>query len=451
MISRFADQLKVVTSEANKLTKRNDHLTQYIQYYLSVYNYIADLPSDIPNKIKADIDAKFSNFESRLAAKEMCQVFLSIIESYEFWLNLETIPIALITNREVFKTYCKNWHEDWESTESLMHCANYGAKFGEYKNNEEITKNNKRLDVIKNDQKRINNQIALFTNNEFLKEKTNDPCIICFENLNEVAITPCRHIFCLECCKRLSNDMKSAFNCPECRNHIICKDLNLTNIEMINDPTKKKVVASETDDEKSDGENNTHQDPTNQTDKTDPIDPRYPNEIITPIMRKLGKSWKKRCINKYGSKMATLVEYLYKLFENEQNRVIIFSQYDKMLKMIGRTLEEFEIKFVYCTGNNFVLNKNINKFKTDKNIRIIMLSSETSNSGSNLTEANHIIFIDALFQNPNLIKAIEAQAIGRAVRLGQKLPVKIVRFITRNTVEQEYFEKYRYDINILQN
>lgn len=434
MIARFADQLRVVTSEATKLTKRNDYLTQYNQYFQSVYNYIAGLPSDLPPKIKADIDAKFGNFDSKLAAREMCQVFLSIIESYEFWLNLETIPIALITNREVFKTYCKNWHEDWESVNGLLHCTNYGAQFGEFKNKEEVTKNNKRLETIKNDQKRINNQIALFSNNEFLKEKTNDPCIICFESLNEVAITPCRHIFCIDCCKRLSNDLKSMFNCPECRNHINCKDLNLTNIEMINDPTKKKVVKSDSDDEKSDDEQ--------------VIDS---NIEITPIMKKLGKSWKKRCINKYGSKMATLVEFLYNLFENDQNRVIIFSQYDKMLKMIGSTLEEFEIKFVYCTGNNFVLNKNINKFKTDKNIRIIMLSSETSNSGSNLTEANHIIFIDTLFQNPNLIKAIEAQAIGRAVRLGQKLPVKIIRFITRNTVEQEYFEKYRYDINILQN
>ena len=153
---------------------------------------------------------------------------------------------------------------------------------------------------------------------------------------------------------------------------------------------------------------------------------------------------------KYGSKMASLVEYLYKLFEQKENRVIIFSQYDKMLKMIGKTLEEFVIKFVYCCGNNYVLNKNINKFKKDESIRVIMLSSENSNSGSNLTEANYIIFIDVLFNNGESIKPVEIQAIGRAVRLGQKLPVKVVRFITKGTVEEEHYNRNKYDFNSLQ-
>jgi SNF2 family DNA or RNA helicase len=121
-----------------------------------------------------------------------------------------------------------------------------------------------------------------------------------------------------------------------------------------------------------------------------------------------------------------------------------------MLKMIGKTLDEFGIKFVYCQGNNYVINKNINKFKKDDSIRVIMLSSETSNSGSNLTEANYIIFIDVLYHDQQHVKATEAQAIGRAVRLGQKLPVKVVRFITRGTIEDEHFTKNRYDMNTLQ-
>ena len=118
--------------------------------------------------------------------------------------------------------------------------------------------------------------------------------------------------------------------------------------------------------------------------------------------------------------------------------------------MIGKTLDEFNIKFIYCSGNNYVINKNINKFKKDDTYRVIMLSSERSNSGSNLTEANHIIFIDALQSELETTKATEAQAIGRAVRLGQKLPVKVVRFITKDTIEEEHFNLHRYDINILQ-
>jgi SNF2 family DNA or RNA helicase len=38
----------------------------------------------------------------------------------------------------------------------------------------------------------------------------------------------------------------------------------------------------------------------------------------------------------------------------------------------------------------------------------------------------------------------------RAVRLGQKLQVKVIRFITRGTIEDEHFTKNRYDMNTLQ-
>jgi SNF2 family DNA or RNA helicase len=290
---------------------------------------------------------------------------------------------------------------------------------------EEIQRNNKKLETIATDKKRINNQIALFSNNEFLKEKTADPCIICFEDLHDVVVTPCRHVFCLNCTKHLSQNLVNNFNCPECRTPTTCKSLNITTVDIIKGAKKPEPIVENT----------------NNTNGTG---------VLSGLEKKLGKEWRMKCINKYGSKMAMLVEYLYKVFENAQNRVIIFSQYDKMLKMIGKTLDEYGIKFVYCQGNNYVVNKNINKFKKDDTIRVIMLSSETSNSGSDLTCANYIILIDVLYQDQQHVKATEQQIIGRAVRLGQKHPVKIVRFITKGTIEEEHFVKNRYDMNTLQ-
>ena len=105
-----------------------------------------------------------------------------------------------------------------------------------------------------------------------------------------------------------------------------------------------------------------------------------------------------------------------------------------------------EILNIYMRGNVRVLNKNIEKFKTDDSYRLIMLSSETSASGNNLTEANHIIFIDVLNADKIKSRNIEAQAIGRAVRLGQKKPVKIVRFITKNTIEETTYNANKYNI-----
>jgi SNF2 family DNA or RNA helicase len=174
------------------------------------------------------------------------------------------------------------------------------------------------------------------------------------------------------------------------------------------------------------------------------------NKNLSELEKKLGADWKINCINKYGSKMQVLVEYLHNLFVNKENRVIIFSQYEKMLRLIGVTLDEFKIKFVHCNGNNYVLNRNINKFKTDETIKIIMLSAETANSGANLTEASHVILIDVLHHDIEKTKAMESQIIGRVVSLGQQKSTKILRFVTKGTVEEEHFNRNSYDLNILQ-
>jgi SNF2 family DNA or RNA helicase len=315
-----------------------------------------------------------------------------------------------------------------------MKCSTFGAQLGEIKTRDEISKNLKKLSTFDSDKTRIINQITLFSNNEFLTDKTKDPCIICFDDLTDFVVTPCRHIFCLTCIKKLSSDLKTNFNCPECRAPIDRKSLNITNVEMIN--KKEEVVQEAVVEEVSGGSASGC---------------ASGSAELTVLEKKLGKDWKNKCINSYGSKMHMLIQYLYTIFDDPTNRVIIFSQYEKMLKMIGKTLSEFNIKFVHCSGNNYVLNKNIMKFKKDDSYRVILLSSENANSGANLTESNFLIFCDVLQHDIEHSKSIEFQALGRCVRLGQQKPVHVVRLITTNTVEQEHFNANRYDINIFQN
>ena len=145
-----------------------------------------------------------------------------------------------------------------------------------------------------------------------------------------------------------------------------------------------------------------------------------------------------------------MLYYLSEIFTVKDNRVIIFSQYDNMLRLIGKVLDDFKIKFLFIKGNINSVSKKIDKFKTDPSYRVIMLSSERSSSGSNLTEATHIILADVINGDKSYTKDIESQAIGRAVRIGQKKPVIIKRFIMENTIEEEYYNKNKYDMTDLQ-
>lgn len=148
-------------------------------------------------------------------------------------------------------------------------------------------------------------------------------------------------------------------------------------------------------------------------------------------------------INLYGTKVTNLVAYL-KTYTNEpyNQRVILFSQYDSFLASIKDTLTQFGLSCVSCKGNVFSKRKAINNFKDDAKYRIILISSRFSASGLDLIEANKIIFIDPVYGNYKEVRAIETQAIGRAHRLGQKHPVKVVRFLMENTIEEGAFKDY---------
>jgi SNF2 family DNA or RNA helicase len=76
--------------------------------------------------------------------------------------------------------------------------------------------------------------------------------------------------------------------------------------------------------------------------------------------------------------------------------------------------------------------KMVQKFQSDNNEQIFILSLKAAGTGLNLTAANHVIHFD-LWWNP----AVEAQATDRAYRIGQHQNVIVHRFITKNTFEEK--------------
>ena len=144
-------------------------------------------------------------------------------------------------------------------------------------------------------------------------------------------------------------------------------------------------------------------------------------------------------VNKWGTKMARLIEYLNVILEDSQNRVIIFSQWNNMLNLVKKILNESNISHVLLNGSMYVVHSRIRKFKLDNSVRVVLLSSDKASSGLNLTEATHIILLDTLNTDKHSSRVIEEQAIGRAVRIGQKKRVNVQRFIMRDTIEHDFY------------
>jgi SNF2 family DNA or RNA helicase len=144
-------------------------------------------------------------------------------------------------------------------------------------------------------------------------------------------------------------------------------------------------------------------------------------------------------VAKYGSKLGKLIQMVRTLLVQDA-RIIIFSQWDEMLLLIRRSMMENGIDCSFISGNVYCRNKAISRFKLGgKDNGVILLSLEHSASGTNLTEASHIFFVEPVDYSKEKIKAIEGQAIGRAVRLGQKQIINVIRILCKDTIEEEIY------------
>ena len=143
---------------------------------------------------------------------------------------------------------------------------------------------------------------------------------------------------------------------------------------------------------------------------------------------------------KLGTKIECLIQTIQDIINNNNNdKIIVFSQWDNMLKLISKILIDFNINYIFLNGSIHTISSKLRKFKLDNSINVVLMSSDKSPSGLNLTEASHIILLDSLNTTKENALIIEQQAIGRAVRIGQTKNVNVKRFIMRNTIEHDFY------------
>jgi len=118
---------------------------------------------------------------------------------------------------------------------------------------------------------------------------------------------------------------------------------------------------------------------------------------------------------------------------DEGDRVLIFSQFTMMLNIMERYLKIRGHKFLRLDGQTPVQERQalIDQFNQDPDIFIFILSTRAGGLGINLTAANTVIMHDLDFNPYN-----DKQAEDRCHRVGQTKEVKVIRFISENTIEQ---------------
>jgi SNF2 family DNA or RNA helicase len=114
------------------------------------------------------------------------------------------------------------------------------------------------------------------------------------------------------------------------------------------------------------------------------------------------------------------------------HRVLVFSQFTRMLGLLRDELSNRDIPCCYLDGATKDRAEVVSRFQGDAGIPVFLISLKAGGVGLNLTGADTVIHFDPWW-NP----AVEAQATDRAHRIGQTRVVTSYKLITRGTVEEK--------------
>jgi SNF2 family DNA or RNA helicase len=131
---------------------------------------------------------------------------------------------------------------------------------------------------------------------------------------------------------------------------------------------------------------------------------------------------------KQSAKMELLMEMLPEMIE-EGRKILIFSQFTKMLAIIEEALKQKNITYSKLTGQTRKRDEAIDFFQEGP-ATVMLISLKAGGVGLNLTAAATVINYDPWW-NP----AVENQATDRAHRIGQDKAVFVYKLISENTVE----------------
>jgi SNF2 family DNA or RNA helicase len=221
-----------------------------------------------------------------------------------------------------------------------------------------------------------------------MKNVVETSCPICMDNINEnnLGITICGHIYCYSCISVVIKEARkrsSQSKCPNCN-----KNIGFNDVFMISKNKSKDVDT-------------------------------------------------------LGTKLAYIINYIK---ATPSKYRIIFSQWDYLLKEVGKVLLENNIKHLYCQGIVYQKDKVLRLFNSpdseNNEYKIIMLSSDSTVSGSNLNNAEEVIFLDPVYGDMQYRINTENQAIGRVRRLGNKFKeIKVLRLLIKDSIEEEIYNK----------
>ncbi len=147
---------------------------------------------------------------------------------------------------------------------------------------------------------------------------------------------------------------------------------------------------------------------------------------------------------RYDTKIKELMAILDNVFEAKQEKVVVFSQWERMTRLVKMELEDRKVGFAYLHGG--IPGKNRKALLDDFRDKIdcrVFLSTDAGSVGLNLQSASLVVNLDIPW-NP----AVLEQRIGRVHRHGQTRNVNVVNLISKDSIEERMLEVLKFKFSL---
>lgn len=127
-------------------------------------------------------------------------------------------------------------------------------------------------------------------------------------------------------------------------------------------------------------------------------------------------------------------------------KVVIFSQWERMTRLVAQELERSGVEYAYLHGNvpSRERKARVDAFQDNPQVRVF-LSTDAGATGLNLQVANVVINLD-LPWNP----AVLEQRIGRIHRIGQTRGIEVINLVSAGTIEEDMLSKIRFKTSLFE-
>ena len=136
--------------------------------------------------------------------------------------------------------------------------------------------------------------------------------------------------------------------------------------------------------------------------------------------------------SRYDTKVEETMNILRNVFESGDEKVVIFSQWERMARLIAAELDKIGVRYEYLHGGvPSEKRKDLMQSFTENPESRVFISTDAGSTGLNLQVASILINID-LPWNP----AVLEQRIARIYRLGQQRNIQVINMVASQTIEE---------------